>query len=107
MYGSILDCCGMGALSSLARDKSLEIFKNKVRLMIEEINPDLCVTGCSSCLIRFDNDWAQIYKQGDINEIKPSFHVAQLLALVLGAEPEKAIGLAESPVNKIIEKIRE
>jgi len=105
-YGSMLDCCGMGALASLAKDKSLEIFKNKVRLMIEEINPDLCVTGCSSCLIRFDNDWAQIYKQGDINEIRPSFHIAQLLALVLGAEPEKAVGLAEGPVNEIIEKIK-
>ncbi len=106
LYGTILDCCGMGALSSLARDKSLEIFKNKVKLMIEEIDPDLCVIGCSSCLIRFDNDWSQIYKQGDIDKIKPSFHIAQILALVLGAEPEKAVGLAEGPVNEIIEKMR-
>ncbi len=106
VYGTILDCCGMGALGSLARDKSLEIFKNKVELMIEEIDPDLCVMGCSSCLIRFDNDWSQIYKQGDIDKIKPSFHIAQILALVLGAEPEKAVGLAEGPVNEIIEKMR-
>jgi heterodisulfide reductase subunit B len=105
-YSTMLDCCGMGALASLAKEKSWELFKRKVSKMIEEIKPDLMVTGCSSCLLRFDNDQAQMKKEGVIDFEVPAMHVAQLLALVMGAEPEKAVGLAEVPVDGIVEKIR-
>jgi heterodisulfide reductase subunit B len=45
-------------------------------------------------------------KEGVIDFEVPAVHVAQLVALALGAEPEKAVGLAEVPVDKVIEKIR-
>lgn len=105
-YSTMLDCCGMGALASLAREKSLELFKRKVEKMREEIGPELMVTGCSSCLLRFDNDQVQMKKEGKIDWELPAMHVAQLLALVMGAEPEKAVGLAEVPVGGVVEKIR-
>ncbi len=105
-YTTLVDCCGMGALGSMARDKSLELFKKKVEVMREEINPELLVTGCSSCLLRFDNDQAQMKKDGKIDWEIPAVHIAQLVALALGAEPEKAVGLAEVPIEKIVEKIR-
>ena len=96
----------MGALGSLAREKSLALFKKKVEKMREEINPDLLVTGCSSCLLRFDNDQAQMKNEGMIDWSIPAVHIAQLVALSLGAEPEKAVGLAELPLNGVLEKIR-
>lgn len=105
-YSMMTDCCGMGALGSLARDKSWSLFKKKASKMIEEINPEVFVTGCSSCLLRFDNDQAQMKKEGVIDFEVPAVHVAQLVALALGAEPEKAVGLAEVPVDKVVEKIR-
>jgi heterodisulfide reductase subunit B len=45
-------------------------------------------------------------KEGVIDWEVPAVHVAQLVALCLGAEPEKAVGLAEVPINGIVEKIR-
>ncbi|MEM2868564.1 MAG: CoB--CoM heterodisulfide reductase iron-sulfur subunit B family protein [Candidatus Bathyarchaeia archaeon] len=105
-YSMMTDCCGMGALGSLAREKSLSLFKKKAKKMIEEINPELFVTGCSSCLLRFDNDQAAMKKEGTIDFEVPAVHIAQLVALCLGAEPEKAVGLAEVPIDKVIEKIR-
>ncbi|HDK25534.1 MAG TPA: heterodisulfide reductase [Candidatus Atribacteria bacterium] len=105
-YSTILDCCGMGALGSLAKEKSWALWRRKVSKMIEEINPELFVTGCSSCLLRYDNDQAQMKKGGLIDFEIPAVHIAQLLALVMGAEPEKAVGLAEVPIDGIITKIK-
>lgn len=105
-YSMMTDCCGMGALGSLAREKSLALFKKKAEKMIEEINPELFVTGCSSCLLRFDNDQAVMKKDNLIDFEIPAMHIAQLVALCLGAEPEKAVGLAQVPQDQVLEKIR-
>ncbi|MCS7278995.1 MAG: CoB--CoM heterodisulfide reductase iron-sulfur subunit B family protein [Thermodesulfobacteriaceae bacterium] len=105
-YSTITDCCGMGALGTLAKDKSETLFIRKIKTMLEEINPELYVVGCSSCLLRGDNRQAVMKKEGKIDFELPAVHIAQLVALALGAEPEKVLGLTEVPIEKVLEKIR-
>ncbi len=105
-YSTLTDCCGMGALRSNAPDKSLALFKKKLEVIKEEINPDLCVTGCSSCLLQFDAGQALLAEQKKINFKIPALHIVQLVAIAMGAEVEKATAMASIPLNGVITKIK-
>lgn len=105
-YSTITDCCGMGALRSNAPEKSLALFKKKLDVIKEELDPDLAVTGCSSCLIQFDAGQALLIEQKKLNYKIPALHLAQLTAIALGAEVEKATAMASIPLNGVITKIK-
>lgn len=105
-YTCLTDCCGMGALRSTAVEKSLALFKQKLDTMKEEINPDLTVSGCSSCLMQFDGGQAMILEKKYIRYQIPAFHLGQIVALALGAEPEKAMAFAKIPADNVISKIQ-
>lgn len=105
-YSAITDCCGMGALRSQASDKSLALFKKKLDVIKEEIDPDICVIGCNSCLMQFDAGQALLIEQKKLDYKIPSLHIVQLAAIAMGADVEKAIALASIPLNGVITKIK-
>ncbi len=105
-YSTITDCCGMGALRSNAPEKSLALFKKKLDIIKEELNPDLNVIGCSSCLLQFDAGQSLLIEQKKIDYKIPALHLAQLTAIALGAEVDKATALASIPLNGVITKIK-
>jgi len=105
-YSRLTDCCGMGGMRSADMEKSFNLLKVKLKSVKEEADPDLIVTGCSSCLIQIDTAQVQLNKGKRINFQIPVLHYMQLLALCLGADPEKVAGLAKTSVSGVINKIR-
>ena len=105
-YSRLTDCCGMGGMRSSDMERSFNLLAVKLKSIKEEADPDLIVTGCSSCLIQIDTAQAPLNKDKRINFTIPVLHYMQLLALCLGVEPEKAAGLAKSDVGAVINKIR-
>jgi len=106
-YSRLLDCCGMGAMRSTDREKSFNLFQKKLLAIKEEVNPDLVVTGCSSCLIQFDATQEILRKEKKINFEIPALHYMQVLALCLGANPEQVTGLAKTDVSQVVKRILE
>ncbi|MEW5763181.1 MAG: CoB--CoM heterodisulfide reductase iron-sulfur subunit B family protein [Bacillota bacterium] len=106
-YSRLIDCCGMGAMRSTDMEKSFKLVLRKLESMKEEINPDLIVTGCSSCLIQFDTAQEFLRKDRKINFEIPALHYMQLLALCLGADPQQVTGLAKTDVSRVVNRILE
>lgn len=104
-YTRLIDCCGMGAMRSTDMEKSLNLASKKLIAIKKEVNPDLIVTGCSSCLIQFDTSQELLKNNKKINFEIPVLHYMQLLALCLGAEPEKVTGLAKTNVSQFVSKV--
>jgi heterodisulfide reductase subunit B len=105
-YTRLLDCCGMGAMRSADMEKSFYLVEKKLVSMKEEVNPDLLVTGCSSCLLQFDTAQKFLQKDKKIKFEIPVLHYMQLLALCLGADPEQVAALAETNVRSFIDRLR-
>jgi len=105
-YTRLLDCCGMGAMRSTDMGKSLGLFKKKLDCIKQEVNPDLIVAGCSSCMIQFDTAQKMLQQDKKIRYEIPVMHYMQLLALCLGADPAQVVGLAQTDVKSFIEKFR-
>lgn len=105
-YSRLTDCCGMGGMRSIDMKKSLKLVQVKLSSIKEEVNPDLIVTGCSSCLIQMDTAQSQLQKDQSIDFEIPVLHYMQLLALCMGADPEQTTGLSKSGVDRVVRKIR-
>lgn len=105
-YSRLTDCCGMGGMRSADMEKSFNLLAVKLNSIKEEADPDLIITGCSSCLIQIDTAQVPLNKDKRINFTIPVLHYMQVLALCLGVEPEKVAGLAKSDVGEVINKIR-
>ncbi len=104
-YSKLIDCCGMGALRSTDPKKSFMLAKEKLVNIKEEIDADLIVTGCSSCLIQLDDAQEKLRKSGEIDFEIPVLHYVQLLAICLGFNPKEVAGICVTPRDSIIEKI--
>lgn len=104
-YSRLIDCCGMGGMRSTDMDKSFKLVRTKLLSMKEEINPDLIVTTCSSCLIQFDTAQEFLQKDRLIDFEIPVLHYMQLLALCLDADPQQVTGLAKTGVDRVVNRI--
>ncbi|MDH7509289.1 MAG: heterodisulfide reductase-related iron-sulfur binding cluster [Methanomassiliicoccales archaeon] len=99
-YENKLDCCGAGGgVRSYVVDLATAISKDKL-MNISEVGADLIVTPCPYCLLQLDTVQGRL----ELTHI-PVFHVAQLIALAMGAEPQY-LGLEahEVQADKIISK---
>ncbi|MDK2922370.1 MAG: heterodisulfide reductase subunit [Desulfonauticus sp.] len=105
-YSRIEDCCGMGAMSSSDREKSLQTFKRKISSIKEEIDPDVVVTGCSSCYLQFDGSQKVLKERGDIDFEIPVFHVTQFLAIALGFDPKLVAGICQVSRDEIVKEMQ-
>lgn len=104
-YSRLTDCCGMGALRSVAPEKSFGLLKIKLANIKEEVDPDLIVVGCNSCLMQLDAGQQMLYDKKEIEHLIPALHIMQLLALCLGADPQKVTGLSTQNLDKVISRI--
>lgn len=104
-YTRLIDCCGMGAMRSTDMEKSFKLVAKKLLSIKEEVDADLIVTGCSSCLIQLDTSQEFLRKDKKIDFEIPVLHYMQVLALCLGADPEKVTGLAKTNVKHIVNRI--
>ncbi|OAT84840.1 CoB--CoM heterodisulfide reductase iron-sulfur subunit B family protein [Desulfotomaculum copahuensis] len=105
-YSRLTDCCGMGGMRSTDMERSFKLVLTKLASIKEEIDPDLIVTGCSSCLIQLDTAQAFLQKDRLIDYEIPVLHYMQLLALCLGADPQQITGLAKTNVSRVVNRIR-
>lgn len=104
-YSRLTDCCGMGAMRSVAPDKSLGLFKKKFDTIKDELDAELIVAGCNSCLLQCDAGQKQLFDKKEISSTIPSLHYMQLLALCLGADPKQVTGLSAQNLDSVINKI--
>lgn len=105
-YSRLTDCCGMGGMRSTDMVKAFRLLLRKFISIKEELDPDLIVTGCSSCLIEIDTAQEFLKKDGSMNFEIPCLHYMQLLALCLGADPKQVTGLEKTDVSRVVKRIR-
>lgn len=105
-YSRIEDCCGMGAMRSTDQEKSFFTFKRKLLSIKEEIDPDIVVTGCSSCYLQFDGAQQILKERGEIDFEVPVFHVTQFLALAMGFDPKEVAVISQTPRDAIIQEMQ-
>ena len=106
-YTKLIDCCGMGALRSTDPEKSFILVREKLECIKEEIDADLIVTTCSSCLIQLDDAQEKLRKEGKINFSIPVLHYVQLLAICMGFDPQQVAGICVTPRDEVIKMILE
>ncbi len=106
-YTKLIDCCGIGALRSTDPEKSFALAKDKLECIKEELDADLIVAGCCSCMIQFDDVQDKLRKEGKINFSIPVLHYVQLLAICMGFDPQQVAGICVTPRDEIIKRILE
>ncbi len=106
-YTKLIDCCGIGALRSTDPGKSFALAKDKLECIKEELDADLIVAGCCSCMIQFDDVQEKLRKEGKINFSIPVLHYVQLLAICMGFDPQQVAGICVTPRDEIIKRILE
>ncbi len=105
-YSRIEACCGMGGMRTTSVDKSMKILAAKLRSMKEEINPDLIVTGCSSCYMQFDQSQEQLRASGEIDFTIPVLYYTQFLALAMGFDPAQVAAISAMDRSALIAEIQ-
>jgi len=105
-YSRIEDCCGMGAMRSTDPEKSFLTFKRKLESIKQEIDPDVVVTGCSSCYLQFDGAPKILQEKGELDFAIPVLHVVQFLALAMGFDPKEVACISQVPRDEVIAKIQ-
>ncbi|MGI6656717.1 MAG: CoB--CoM heterodisulfide reductase iron-sulfur subunit B family protein [Desulfobulbus sp.] len=106
-YSRKATCCGMGGMRSTSVEKSLGLFKDKLLSIKEEIDPDLVVTSCSSCLMQFDMSQPDLRERGEIDfEPIPTLYCTQLLALAMGFDPAQVASISQIDRSGIIAEIQ-
>lgn len=105
-YSKLTSCCGMGAMKSTDNRKSMDLVKEKLVNMKEEINPDMIVTTCSSCFLQLDSAQQALKKANEIDFEIPVFYYTQLLALCMGFEPAHVAAISQTPRDEIIKMIQ-
>lgn len=106
-YSRLIDCCGMGALRSTDSEKSFILAERKLKCIKEELDADLIVTTCSSCLIQLDDTQERFRKAGRIDFSIPVMHYVQLLAICMGFNPQEVAGICITQRDDIIKRIQE
>lgn len=106
-YSRLASCCGMGGMRSTDAEKSLQLFKEKLLSMKEEVDPDMIVTTCSSCFMQFDISQSILRERGEIDfEPIPTFYYTQLLALTMGFDPSQVAAISQIDRSETIADIQ-
>ncbi|AGK61793.1 Heterodisulfide reductase, subunit B [Archaeoglobus sulfaticallidus PM70-1] len=101
-------CCGgAGGFSKRDKKANLEFVKMKFDSMKEEVDPDLIVVSCITCLMHMDNIQEEMKKAGMIDYQIPVFDYSQILAICLGKDPDKVARISTIPRDDVIKRILE
>jgi len=107
LYNEKTTHCGAGFRQRFVNPGlAVAVTREKLRRLAQE-NVDVCVHMCPNCAIQFDRHHSII--EASSHETYPfvHLHVQQLLALALGADPEKDCGLGShsQDVEPLLERI--
>lgn len=86
-------CCGGGWISRYTnRDMSLQVTRRKIDSFIEE-DVDMILVICPFCLNVFDRAQTELETLELLERRIPVLHITQLVALLLGGDPYKTLGI--------------
>ena len=104
-YSEQFLCCGSGLRRSLIeRDYPREILRRKFA-SIAEVDPDLIVTQCPECTFNLEYYQESLFDELGILEEIPVLYISELLALLLGANPQDiGMDMHAVPVEPFLEK---
>ncbi|WP_308575412.1 ferredoxin:CoB-CoM heterodisulfide reductase subunit HdrB [uncultured Methanosphaera sp.] len=100
--------CGCGFRQRYAnRDLSLEVSEDKFESLYEE-GVDILVVMCPNCHLQFDRYENVIQKQTGHKHHMAVLNIAQLVALYMGADPYKILGIQTHTTNvePILDKLK-
>ncbi len=100
-------CCGMGfghTIEQGRRALSREIARRKL-ISVKEAGADLLLVACPGCQITLDRNQELIEKESGEEIELPIINYAQLIALALGADPYRVVGIQthSKPLELILE----
>lgn len=99
--------CGSGFRQRFANNKlSLEVTEDKLTSLKDD-NIDILIHMCPNCHMQFDRYQPKINREKGTNFKIYHLHIAQFMALALGADPYDVLGIQTHtvPVEPLIEKI--
>jgi Heterodisulfide reductase, subunit B len=104
-YSEQFLCCGGGLHRSVVdREYPRGILKRKLA-SIAEVGPDVIVTQCPGCTFNLEYYQESLMEELNMSERIPVLYISELLALLLGAEPEDiGIDMHPVPVEPFLEK---
>lgn len=104
-YSEKFLCCGGGLHRSVIdREYPRGILRRKLA-SIAEVNPDVIVTQCPGCTFNLEYYQESLMEELNMSERIPVLYISELLALLLGAEPEDiGIDMHAVPVEPFLEK---
>jgi len=105
-YPGQLNCCGAGGgVRARDPDASLDILENHLEA-ITQAEVDAIVTVCDFCFLHFDLGQDTL-KSRDRSYSIPVFHLSQIMALAMGAEPGEVASMSKIPRHSVINAIQE
>lgn len=104
-YSEKFLCCGGGLHRSvLDRQYPRGILMRKLASIVE-VHPDVIVTQCPGCTFNLEYYQESLMKELDMSKRIPVLYISELLALLMGAEPEEiGIDMHAVPVEPFLEK---
>lgn len=104
-YSEKFLCCGGGLHRSVIdREYPRGILRRKMA-SITEVKPDMIVTQCPGCTFNLEYYQESLMEELNMSERIPVLYISELLALLLGAQPEKiGIDMHAVPVEPFLEK---
>ena len=104
-YSEQFLCCGGGVHRSVSdREYPQGILRRKIA-SIAKAMPDIIVTQCPGCTFNLEYYQESLMEELNMSERIPVLYISELLALLLGAEPEDiGIDMHVVPVEPFLEK---
>jgi heterodisulfide reductase subunit B len=100
-YPGQLNCCGAGG-GVRARDPEASLVQLENHIdAITQAEVDAIVTVCDFCFLHFDLGQDTLKLRGRTGSI-PVFHLSQIMALAMGANPKEVASISKTPRHSVI-----
>ncbi|WP_080460705.1 ferredoxin:CoB-CoM heterodisulfide reductase subunit HdrB [Methanobrevibacter arboriphilus] len=106
-YSEKRTTCGAGFRQRFVnKDLSLDVTEKKL-LALKDEDVDILIHMCPNCHMQFDRYQPYIQKKLDLDFKVVHLNIAQFIALILGADPYKVVGIQTHtiPIEPFIEKL--
>ena len=100
-------CCGLGFHHIMLYPDYTQAVTRRKYPGILEANPDLLVTMCAGCTLSLDMCQEKLLRELGVERDIPVINISELIALLLGADPYKVVGidLHGVPIEPLLKKI--
>ncbi len=100
-------CCGLGFHHIMLYPDYTHAVTRRKYSGIAEADPDLLVTMCAGCTLSLDMCQEKLLRELGVEKDIPVLNISELIALLLGADPYKVVGLDLHgvPIEPLLKKI--